>query len=353
MNASTLRILDASLNRANEGMRVVEDYARFERDDAHLARTAKQTRHRLAELCRTHLDTLDLYAVRDTPGDVGTRISTAAEHHRQDPWAVCTASLKRTQQALRSLEEYGKQVCPEFAAGCEGLRYQCYTLEKALTQTARSARDLAGKALYVLIDGGPHPTQFATAVRGLVTAGVDMIQLRDKTLEGAELLDRATLLVQQTRDAGVLAIVNDRADIAAAAGADGVHLGQHDLPVAAARRVVGPRALIGVSTHSIDQARQAVLDGACYLGVGPTFPSQTKQFDTFAGLAFLREVAAEVSLPAFAIGGVTSDNLPEVQEAGITRVAVSGAVTRADDPSRAVRELQQLLNRNPPTPVGR
>ena len=119
-----------------------------------------------------------------------------------------------------------------------------------------------------------------------------------------------------TRAAGVLFVVNDRPDIARLADADGVHLGQDDLPVAAARRVVGPDALIGVSTHTADQVRRAVLDGADYLGVGPTFPSRTKSFEQFPGLAFVTEVAELTSLPAFALGGVQADNLPEVVAAG-------------------------------------
>ena len=98
-----------------------------------------------------------------------------------------------------------------------------------------------------------------------------------------------------------------------------------------ARAIVGTRMLIGVSTHNIEQARAAVLDGANYLGAGPTFPSQTKAFDEFAGLDYLREVAAEIRLPTFAIGGITADNLPDVLATGITRVAVGAAVTAADE----------------------
>ena len=115
-------------------------------------------------------------------------------------------------------------------------------------------------------------------------------------------------------------IVNDRPDLARLGRADGVHLGQEDLSVKDARAIVGPEALIGVSTHRIEQARQAVLDGANYIGVGPTFPSGTKQFESSPALDFLRAVAAEIRLPAFAIGGITPGNLAEVLAAGIGRV---------------------------------
>jgi thiamine-phosphate pyrophosphorylase len=147
--------------------------------------------------------------------------------------------------------------------------------------------------------------------------------------------------------------VNDRADVAAIVGADGVHLGQEDLSVKDARAVVGTRTLVGVSTHNITQARAAVLDGANYLGAGPTFPSRTKAFDDFAGLEYLRQAAAEIQLPTFAIGGITAENLPEVIAAGLSRVAVGAAVTEAAEPGVAARKLLVMLENSAPerTPV--
>jgi thiamine-phosphate pyrophosphorylase len=137
--------------------------------------------------------------------------------------------------------------------------------------------------------------------------------------------------------------MNDRPDLAAVCHADGVHLGQEDLSVKDARTIVGADALIGVSTHTIEQARQAVLDGANYIGVGPTFPSGTKHFENFPGLEFLRAVAAEIRLPAFAIGGITPANLPQVLSTGITRIAVSGTIISAPDPAAVVNNLLDQL----------
>ena len=110
-----------------------------------------------------------------------------------------------------------------------------------------------------------------------------------------------------------------------------------------ARTIVGPEALIGVSTHNIEQARQAVLDGANYLGVGPTFPSGTKRFEHFPGVELLRAVAAEIRLPAYAIGGITRENIGQALAAGFTRVAVSGAIVEAEDPVQAARVLRKVL----------
>ena len=173
--------------------------------------------------------------------------------------------------------------------------------------------------------------------------GMDVVQLREKILPDSELLRRARDVRRWTRKAGVLFIVNDRPDIARLSEADGVHLGQDDMPIYDARRIVGPDALIGVSTHTIEQVRRAVLDGANYIGVGPTFASSTKNFDVLAGLDFVRAATAETSLPAFVLGGVTAENVHQVVAAGGRRIAVSAAISRSDDPRTAAEKLKMSL----------
>ncbi len=343
------RILDAAANRAAEGLRVVEDYARFVLDDAHLTRLVKSLRHDLAE-CLAALPRPERLASRETQADVGAEITTPAETTRTDAWQVCVASSERVKQSLRSLEEYGKVEHPDFAARVERLRYRHYTLERAIGVTTTAVDRLEFCTLCVLIDGGETPEAFAALVRELVVGETPMIQLRDKRLDDRDLLERARTLVELTRPESPevshpLAIINDRPDVAAAAGADGVHLGQEDLPVKAARDLVGPRLLIGVSTHAIEQARAAVLDGADYLGAGPTFPSQTKSFEAFPGPEYLARLAAEITLPTFAIGGINAENLPEVLATGVGGVAVSSAVTAAAEPGAAARTLLRALQR--------
>ncbi len=338
-----IRILDASVNRASEGLRVVEDYVRFVLDDPFLTGQAKTIRHDLAAIART-IPMLERHAARDTHADVGTSISTDSEGSRRDAWDVCSASLERTEQSLRSLEEYGKLVDGEFAERIESLRYSVYTLEKAI-DVGRSSRDrLQNVRLCVLVGGCDSADLFDRLIGELVEAGVGMIQLRDKQLDDRDLVARARTLVQRTRETQSLAIVNDRADIAAAVGADGVHVGQADLSVKDARAIVGTRILVGVSTHNIEQARAAVLDGANYLGAGPTFASRTKSFSDFAGLEYLRAVSSEIRLPTFAIGGITAENLSSVLDTGVRRIAVGSAVIRAADPTFAARELLNALS---------
>ena len=226
----------------------------------------------------------------------------------------------------------------------EALRYRWYTVEKAVSSRLRLSGSLLEAAkLCVLIDWEFTPS----IVHSLIESAVSIIQLRIKGLTDRAIYARALHLREfinssESQNECIL-IINDRPDIAAAANADGVHLGQDDLPVKVAREILGPRKLIGVSTHNIAQARQAVLDGANYIGVGPTFPSTTKQFEAFPGTALLKQVAEEISLPAFAIGGITLENLDEVLATGIKRVAVSGAIAKAERPGVVAREFVSRL----------
>jgi len=340
--SGVLRVMDAAANRAREGLRVVEDYVRFVLDDAHISEQFKRFRHELAGLLApVALDSR--LAARETQADVGAQLSTEDEQRRPQPADVLAANFCRLQESLRTLEEFAKLVDPRLSAGLEQLRYRSYTLQRAVAITGRSNDRLAGARLYVLLDGRATLADFEVLARGLVAAGVDVVQLRDKRLDDRALLARAQCLREITRGAQTLFAMNDRPDLALLARADAVHVGQEDLPVKEVRALVGAEMLIGVSTHSLDQARAAVLDGADYLGVGPTFPSGPKTFERFPGPELLRSVAAEISLPSFAIGGINAGNLPQVLATGIERVAVSSAIVDADDPSAVAADLKRML----------
>ena len=146
-----------------------------------------------------------------------------------------------------------------------------------------------------------------------------------------------------TQGTRTIFLLNDRADLAQLADADGVHLGQDDLSVAEARKLLGPGKLVGVSTHCLADAKRAVMDGANYIGCGPTFASRTKHFSRYAGLDYLREVGASIGLPAFAIGGLNLANLDDVLATGFSRIAVGDAVTGAADPAAVLLQLRQRL----------
>lgn len=336
------RVLDASANRAREALRVLEDACRFALEDAGLTRELKEIRHDLAaalEQLPPHL----LLEARDTPGDVGAAISTAREHERSALPSVVEANAKRLQEALRSLEEYGKVLNPKLGRAIEAIRYRAYTLEKALV-LGRGARErLAQARLYLLVTDAQCRFSLPGTIKEAAAGGVQIVQLREKHLEDRALLERAREVRRLTREAGVLFIMNDRPDLALLSQADGVHLGQQDMSVREARRILGPDAIIGLSTHNLDQVRQAVRDGVGYLGIGPAFPSKTKTFAELPGLEFVRQALAETSLPAFVIGGVNLENLPQVIAAGGRRLAVSQAICQAEDPRRTAAAFRALL----------
>ena len=359
---SVYRILDAAINRAGEGMRVVEDYVRMVVQDEHLSRQLKQLRHDLTQATMS-IEPESRIAARDTVGDVGCRIETETEYQRgtdpagksastDDPSSapasgLVQANLARAQQALRTIEEFSKTIDPEIAKQVEQLRYRTYTIEKAVLTTVVSLQNFKRESLYVLIDGCSFAKQgdseLVAMVRRLVEAQVEFIQLRDKTLTDRQLVSAGRVIADLVRGTSTRFIMNDRPDLAVAAGANGVHLGQDDMEVADARRIVGAARTIGVSTHSISQARQAVLDGANYIGVGPVFESKTKSFNKHLGLKLIHEVVKEIQLPAFAIGGINLENVDLIVEAGLKRIAVCGAVAGSADPKAAAIALKQKL----------
>lgn len=365
-----LRLVDANANRAREALRVLEDYARFVLDDAGVTGAVKRVRHAMAEGLRGVLAEAVLF--RDTPGDVGREISGQGEYRREELADVVTAAGKRLSEALRSLEEYLKVLDPAAARVVERCRYEGYEIERLVAVSLRRRNEtLAAARLYVLITESACRAGWFETARLAVEGGADVLQLREKELEGAELLRRTRELKKLCADHGALLIVNDRADVAALGGADGVHVGQGDLPAAEARKIVGREAIVGVSTHELGQALRARAEGADYIGAGPTFRSGTKPREIEPGPGYLRELvgrgfdggvwgraegneggkegvkqgAKEGGVPVFAIAGITESRLPAVVEMGVVRIAVTAAVTGADDPREAARRLKAALTR--------
>jgi len=289
--------------------------------------------------------------LRDTPGDVGVGVEAAAALPRSDVRDLIAANAARAAQALRSLQECALLVCPAASGQCEQLRYRLYALERAAVGAIRAADRFHGIRLCVLVDGRQDLPAFTRLVESLLEAGVRMLQIRDKDLGVPALVDRVRQALASARrrapEGGAIVVVNDRADVAAAVGADGVHTGAADLPTVLVRRVIGPGMLLGRTAHDLAEARAAVIDGADYLGVGPCFPSVTKAFASIAPAEFIGTVAREISLPAFAIGGVTLERIDTLAALGIGRVAVASAVTGASDPAGAAAALIERLNRLP------
>ncbi|WP_146394588.1 thiamine phosphate synthase [Planctomycetes bacterium CA13] len=350
MNSSSLRaiyrILDASINRATEGVRTLEEFARFDLEDSKLTESFKTIRHDLSTSVNRFLSRDQLLASRDTPGDVGTKIENDSEYERADASGVVAAAASRVQQSLRVIEEYGKTIDAALAKEVEQIRYRAYhhcaSLELRVDTSDRLGL-LRQSRLYFLIDAHASEEAFVLSIRGLSDAGVDIFQLRDKAVDDRTLYSRSVVAAKIARGLGRLFIVNDRPDIAVAADADGVHVGQEELPISIVRSMVGPRRIVGLSTHSVDLVDSAESGGADYIGCGPVFSSRTKQFDQYAGTEFLKQVASRSHLPAFAIGGIDLTNLSQVIDAGFNRVAVTGAIRDAEHPLLVARQIKSQL----------
>jgi thiamine-phosphate pyrophosphorylase len=207
-----------------------------------------------------------------------------------------------------------------------------------------TAADLSRSRLYGILDLGYVEMGNARKVaEALVAGGIDLLQLRAKNQSVAEIEKLASELRSVTAENGVPLIINDHARIARNVQADGVHLGQDDLPIAEARKIVGPECAIGRSTHSVDQAIRAFYEGADYIGFGPIFATPTKPDYPPIGLENIARVHESVRIPIFCIGGIKLDNLPKVIEAGARRVVIVSGLLQADDPAEYARSAKKLL----------
>ncbi|HUS48182.1 MAG TPA: thiamine phosphate synthase [Phycisphaerae bacterium] len=338
----TYRILDANFNRAREALRVAEDCGRFALNDPAVTAMAKNLRSELREVLSA-MPFEEMITSRDTPGDIGTEITSPTEAQRENLTEVAIAACKRLTEALRTIEEYCKFVAPDRTVAVERMRYDAYTLEQRLVGRLLVGQKFADVRLYVLISSSQCRGSIRELARQAIAGGADALQVREKGIPDDVVLAVAAELRELTDETGRLLIINDRPDIAAMVGADGVHLGQHDVPIAEARRLLRPGAVVGRSCHTLAQAKAAVNEGADYISVGPIFQTSTKDAGPPVGPELLTQVAAEVKLPIVAVGGINADNVAKVVKAGAKCVAVSSAVCSADAPQAATEEIRKHL----------
>lgn len=337
MSAAILRLLDANGNRAAEGLRVLEDVARFVLDDGRLAGLAKDLRHAL----RQGIPAAAVHA-RDTAGDVGTTITASDEMARARPLDLIRANAARVAEAVRATEEAAKLLGDaQLAAMLEQLRYRLYQLESGLLARF-PAWHLLRVRLYALVDTSltADPVAVAAAV---ARGGAGAVQLRAKDLSLRAYRELAARVQEACQRHHALFIVNDHVAIARALNADGVHVGQDDLTVADVRTVVGPGCAIGLSCHTADQARGALDVGADYLGLGPMFATTTKPHEPCRGPELLDAVRGFIDRPSFAIGGLDAARLRELRPRLPHGAAIAGALCKASDPERAAAELLTIL----------
>lgn len=330
------RILDANLDRAREGLRIIEEWCRFGLNHSELSGECKQLRQELAAWHNP-----ELRAARDTQGDPGTKITHPQEQQRTSIKSLLQANFCRVQEALRVLEEYGKLYHPQMGSACKQMRYRVYTLESQLLGYERHQL-LLRSHLYLVTS----PVEdLLHVVEAALAGGLTLVQYRDKNTGDGERWQTALHLRQLCSKYGALFLVNDRVDIALAVNADGVHLGQQDFPIAAARQLLGPQRIIGCSTTNPEEMQRAVQGGADYIGVGPVYETPTKVGKAAAGLEYIRYAAQHSPVPWFAIGGINVNNIHDVVSAGAERIAVVRSLVEAEQPTLVTQYFLSQLSR--------
>lgn len=314
------RIIDANLNRATEGLRVVEEICRFVIEDKTLALEIKKIRSNLAKTGKSLIDNDNHYQYRNAWQDIGRRFYTENEGRRRNVEDVFRANIKRAQEAVRCLEEFSKLLKPMFGKRFKSLRFKLYELEKQIAPKVSKAAKL-DFTLYAVTDPARDHLRI---IRMAVAGGVKIVQLRDKAISKQKYFRLARRAAKIVRKAGAVFILNDYWDFIKKVGADGVHLGQEDIAKLSIRRVrkeIGADKIIGVSTHSYEQAKRAEKLGADYISVGPIFKTPSKPNNKPVGLKLLRKVLRRVNIPVVAIGGIDRSNVHYIRKAGGQRFA--------------------------------
>lgn len=337
--------MDANVDRCQEGLRTLEDVARFVLNDGYLAGRLRDLRHGVAHAVQS-VDA-DLLAARRADEDVGAA-SGLAEEERQDLPQLVRANAKRVEEALRVLEEFARlrELPRELdMEAFKSARFAVYELEQRLAGAVAHSGAVEGvRGLYVILDPtatkGKDELEVAEeALKG----GASVIQFRDKIREKGIQLRVLSALKELCHGFNALLIVNNDPDMALAVQADGVHLGQKDLPLSVARRLLMPGQIVGVSCATVDEAQEADAAGADYIAVGSIFPTISKLDTRPAGLMTLAKVRAVTNRPLVAIGGISSDNVDQVMAAGADAVAVISAVVGAPDPEVAARTMLERM----------
>jgi len=347
MERAVFRIIDANFNRAREATRLMEEYCRFALNSSELSNRAKTLRHRICDTV-ARLDANIIITARNVHTDVGRGMTVQGQLVRRNLQDCFTAAAKRLTEALRVLAETTQTLKPDVAKVLEQLRFDAYSLEKDTLTKSSTAKRFSSVRLYVLINAtaGSTDSQILRLSAACVAGGADCIQLRAKGIIDKKTYELAGKIVILCKKAGVISIVNDRVDIAAAVGADGVHLGQDDLPLEQGRKLQLEPMIFGISTHSIDQLKSAIDQRPDYVSLGPAFATGTKPGAAPAGPKYINDamrLLADTAIGHVAIGGITVDNIEEVIRAGAKNIAVCAAVSKAADPEAMCRSLKDKV----------
>lgn len=335
------RIIDANINRVSEGLRVLEDIARFVFDSSNLSKSLREIRHKV----RKSFNDSNLIYYRNSANDLGLNISqNTAVDKKENLNQLIEANFKRVQEGLRSIEENLKILgkYPESKL-YESLRFESYDLEKSfLVRKIFPNTDIYG----ILGEEFSLGRSNIQVVEEMIKAGILIIQYREKNKSKYEKYRECKAIRNLTKDNNVFFIINDDIDIALSVKADGIHIGQDDIPIEEIKKIA-PNIVIGLSTHNETQAKEAVKKGADYIGVGPIFNTSTKKdVEKSEGLKYLKWVSENVSIPYVAIGGIKETNILEVKKKGGKCFAMISEIVGAENIVQKVKNIRKKLHQS-------
>ena len=333
------QIIDANLDRAREGLRVLEDWARFALGENDSVKKIKNFRQILG---KNHLEVYK--QSRNFIEDECKGLAHQEQIKRNTPDQIISSNAGRVQEALRVIEEFSRQHNNELSKISAEIRYEIYTLEIELLRLSKykkSKEILKENDLYVITD--PKENLLET-IEAILIAGVKIIQYRFKTGTDKDHLQEAMQIKNLCKRYNSLFIVNDRVDIALASNADGVHLGQDDLDVRTSRKLLGYSKLIGISANNEIDISNALEYGCDYIGIGPVFETVTKKNKKPLGIEKIKTLTKDINIPWFAIGGIKTNNISYLKSNGIKKVALVSQLMNAKDPKREAIIILKKLN---------
>ena len=336
------QIIDANLDRAREGLRVLEDWARFALGREDLVKSFKNFRQILG---KHHLR---IYKEsRNFITDKCAGLSHPEQFNRKNASSIISSNAARVEEALRVIEEFSRDHNQNLYKISSEIRYEIYKLEIVLleAQSNHSLRKILNEndLYFITID----TENLFEKIKHILEGGVKIIQLRFKQGKDADNLKFAIRVRKLCNDFDALFLINDRVDIALACSADGVHLGQDDLDIKSARSILGFSKIIGISASNELDIKKAIQDGCDYLGIGPVFATTTKKGKVPLGIDTLKSLTKDISIPWFAIGGIKQETIPLLKENNIHKVAIITDLVNSKRPKdKAIMIINSLTNEN-------
>ncbi|MCX6012715.1 MAG: thiamine phosphate synthase [Chloroflexi bacterium] len=334
-----LRIIDANLNRCCEGLRILEEVSRFILNDDRLTTHLKSLRHSMVTAFPGI--NIQLLNARSPEDDPGASAGFDIKHERKDLTDLILANSRRVQESLRVLEEFSKFNADIDTETIKSARFSLYQIEKdIISRIIRLDKVNKIKGLYLIVDPQfLRGRNIVQVTEDAIKGGVSVIQLRDKQRPKGEVLKAAKELCTLCKVYDIPLIINDYVDIAISSNADGVHVGQTDLPVSEVRKMLSIDKIIGCSATTLEEAKTAQENGADYIGVGAIYPTDSKQDIRYTGIENFLIIKSSISIPLVAIGGIKKDNIYNIVAAGADAAAVISAILNEDNIQKAVESM--------------